>query len=205
MIVQSGKYDELLGSDTEFGVLVSAHENSMELVEQSTNHNISNDEHSKPDMQSIEEDRPGISPKTEKGTSKLIEEEQRETGHVSWNVYKVYITEAWGWWGAIIVLGISIVWQVSLMSSDYWLAYVTSEQNVVSFSPSLFIEVYCIIVAVSLIVVAVRSFLISYLGLKTAQIFFEQMLNCISHAPMSFFDTTPSGRILTRVKISLTS
>ncbi|XP_039127205.1 LOW QUALITY PROTEIN: ABC transporter C family member 14-like [Dioscorea cayenensis subsp. rotundata] len=205
MIVQSGKYDELLGSDTEFGVLVSAHENSMELVEQSTNHNISNDEHSKPDKQSIEEDRPGISPKTEKGTSKLIEEEQRETGHVSWNVYKVYITEAWGWWGVVIVLGISIVWQVSLMSSDYWLAYVTSEQNIVSFSPSLFIEVYCIIVAVSLIVVAVRSFLISYLGLKTAQIFFEQMLNCISHAPMSFFDTTPSGRILTRASSDQTN
>ncbi|KAH7678707.1 Xenobiotic-transporting ATPase protein [Dioscorea alata] len=203
-IVQSGKYDELLGSDTEFGVLVSAHENSMELVEQSTNHNISN-EHSKPDKQSIEEDRPGISPKTEKGTSKLIEEEERETGHVSWNVYKVYITEAWGWWGVVIVLGISIVWQVSLMSSDYWLAYVTSEQNVVSFSPSLFIEVYCIIVAVSLVVVAVRSFLISYLGLKTAQIFFEQMLNCISHASMSFFDTTPSGRILTRASTDQTN
>ncbi|KAM0948533.1 putative ABC-type xenobiotic transporter [Dioscorea sansibarensis] len=61
MIVQSGKYDELLGSDTEFCVLVSADENSMELMEQSTSHD-SNNEHSKPDQlityhrQSSEED-----------------------------------------------------------------------------------------------------------------------------------------------------
>ncbi|KAJ0980657.1 hypothetical protein J5N97_008912 [Dioscorea zingiberensis] len=210
MIVQSGKYDDLLGSDTDFGILVAAHEDSMELVEQSTNHDVNN-EHSKPEQpityqrQSSEQDRLAVSPKTEKGTSKLIEEEARETGHVSWNVYKVYVTEAWGWWGVVMVLGISIVWQIALMSSDYWLAYVTSEDNVSSFSPSLFIEVYCIIVVISVIFVVVRAFLVSYLGLKTAQIFFEQILNCISHAPMSFFDTTPSGRILTRASSDQTN
>ncbi|KAM0948532.1 putative ABC-type xenobiotic transporter [Dioscorea sansibarensis] len=91
------------------------------------------------------------------------------------------------------------------MASDYWLAYVTSEENIISFSPLLFIEVYCIIVAVSLVVVAVQSFLISYLGLKTAQISFEQMLKCISHAAMSFFDTMPSGRTLTQASSDQTN
>ncbi|KAJ0955326.1 putative ABC-type xenobiotic transporter [Helianthus annuus] len=36
------------------------------------------------------------------------------------------------------------------------------------------------------------------LGLQTCQIFFKKILNSILHAPMSFFDTTPSGRILSR-------
>jgi ABC-type multidrug transport system fused ATPase/permease subunit len=40
------------------------------------------------------------------------------------------------------------------------------------------------------------------LGLKSAQAFFSKMFNSILRSPMSFFDTTPSGRILSRVNIS---
>jgi len=36
-------------------------------------------------------------------------------------------------------------------------------------------------------------------GCKTANILFEKMHECIFRAPMSFFDSTPSGRILNRV------
>ena len=35
--------------------------------------------------------------KVKKGT-KIVEEEQRETGHVSWKVYWLYITKAYGWY-----------------------------------------------------------------------------------------------------------
>jgi hypothetical protein len=34
----------------------------------------------------------------EAGSSKLIQEEEKESGRVSWRVYKLYVTEAWGWW-----------------------------------------------------------------------------------------------------------
>lgn len=37
------------------------------------------------------------------GTSKLIKEEERQTGRISFNVYKVYLTEAYGWWSVIVV------------------------------------------------------------------------------------------------------
>ena len=36
--------------------------------------------------------------KVKKGTAKIVEEEQRETGHVSWKVYWLYITKAYGWY-----------------------------------------------------------------------------------------------------------
>lgn len=208
-IVQSGKYNELLQSGTDFAALVAAHDSSMELVEQSSaaqayqeqeprqsKQSDKNHEHSSGENGSI------ISPNTEKkkGSSKLIDEEQRETGHVSWKVYVAYITHAWGWWGAILVLLVATVWQSSLVASDYWLAYETSEARASSFRPSLFIEVYSIIAVISLVLVAARSFLVAFLGLKTSQIFFRQILDSILHAPMSFFDTTPSGRILSRVR-----
>ncbi|KAJ7972956.1 ABC transporter C family member 4 [Quillaja saponaria] len=43
------------------------------------------------------------------------------------------------------------------------------------------------------------------MGLKTAQVFFKQILHSILHAPMSFFDTTPSGRILSRASTDQTN
>ncbi|XP_010914443.1 ABC transporter C family member 14 [Elaeis guineensis] len=211
-IVQSGKYNELLKLGSDFAALVAAHDSAMELVEQSGSVGEHIEHHSKPSVQpainqeqSNGENGSAISPKKEKGTSKLIEEEERESGHVSWNVYKLYITEAWGWWGVVAVLAVSSVWQGSLMAGDYWLAYETSEENAAAFQPSLFIQIYATIAAVSVILVTARSFLVSYLGLKTAQIFFKQILNSILHAPMSFFDTTPSGRILTRASSDQTN
>ncbi|KAK3126734.1 hypothetical protein QOZ80_7AG0561540 [Eleusine coracana subsp. coracana] len=64
--------------------------------------------------------------------------------------------------------------------------------------PSLFIKVYAAVAAASLALMAARSFVIACVGLRTADRFFQQILHSIMHAPMSFFDTTPSGRVLSR-------
>ncbi|CAH2036088.1 unnamed protein product [Thlaspi arvense] len=227
-IVESGRYDELVSSGLDFGELVAAHETSMELVEAGADFAASsatttiatspreltsprassprtsmesphlsdlNDEHVKSFLGSqVVEDG-----------SKLIKEEQRETGQVSLRVYKQYCTEAYGWWGVVLVVFFSLTWQGSLMASDYWLAYETSAKNAVSFDASVFIYVYVIITLVSIVLVSFRSYYVTHLGLKTAQIFFRQILNSILHAPMSFFDTTPSGRILSRASTDQTN
>ncbi|CDY11440.1 BnaA09g40060D [Brassica napus] len=193
MIVQSGKYDELVSNGLDFGALVAAHETSMELVEAGSA-NV-----------------PTTSPITQRSISiettsmELIKDEEREVGQVSFQVYKLYSTEAYGWWGMILVLFFSLAWQGSIMASDYWLAYETSAKNAVSFDPSVFIRVYLIIAALSIVLVCLRAFYITHLGLKTAQIFFKQILNSLVHAPMSFFDTTPSGRILSRASTDQTN
>ncbi|KAK6138942.1 hypothetical protein DH2020_027323 [Rehmannia glutinosa] len=201
-IVQSGKYEELRQSDLDFTAFVAAHETSMELVE--TNTTISDINVKKlsqsPDKHVVSSQtelnsEPGQL-KSNKGSSKLIEDEEREKGRVSLNVYKQYCTEAYGWWGITAVIFASILWQVSQMSSDYWLAYETSEER--KFVASLFIGIYSALAVVSCVFVGIRSILVAFLGLKTAQSFFSQILNSILHAPMSFFDTTPSGRVLSR-------
>lgn len=210
-IVQSGKYDTLLESGLDFKALVSAHDASMELVDVETN-NESNAASPKVTTQRSfkgEENGEGNSQESSdnsKGrSSKLIKDEERATGKVSLDVYKLYCTESFGWWGVLAVLFFSVVWQGTLMSSDYWLAYETSEDNATSFSPSLFISVYAILAVVAFFWILIRSILVSYMGLKTSQIFFGQILRSILHAPMSFFDTTPSGRILTRASTDQTN
>uniref|UniRef100_A0A0V0J010 ABC-type xenobiotic transporter n=1 Tax=Solanum chacoense TaxID=4108 RepID=A0A0V0J010_SOLCH len=209
-IVQSGKYDELLKSGMDFGDLVAAHENSMELVESSTEASGECLPQSSP--KSPHPLTPKSSQKSQvvanggsssldqqpKGSSKLIKDEERETGHVSFDVYKQYLTEAFGWWGVVAVVIISLFWQAATMASDYWLAYETSKDH--AWNPFLFIDVYSIIAGMCCIFVIGRSYLVAFLGLKTAQRLFDQIINSILHAPMSFFDTTPSGRILSRVQ-----
>ncbi|CAI9771063.1 unnamed protein product [Fraxinus pennsylvanica] len=209
-IVQSGKYEELRQSGLDFSALVAAHETSMELVETSTNVSVVNPKHTpesphKPSPKSPKnilsqsengENRSLDQSNSDKDNSKLIEDEERETGRVSLAVYRQYCTEAYGWWGVAAAILASILWQGSLITSDYWLAYETSGDRI--FNPSLFINVYSILALIACVFVAIRSVLVSFLGLKTAQSFFNQILDSILHAPMSFFDTTPSGRVLSR-------
>ncbi|CAH8266319.1 unnamed protein product [Arabidopsis lyrata] len=224
-IVESGKYDELVSSGLDFGELVAAHETSMELVEAgadsaaaatiATSPRTPMSPHASSPRMSM--DSPHLSDLNDEHVksflgshavedgSKLIKEEERETGQVSLGVYKQYCTEAYGWWGIVLVLFFSLTWQGSLMASDYWLAYETSAKNAISFDASVFILVYVIIALVSIILVSLRSYYVTHLGLKTAQIFFRQILNSILHAPMSFFDTTPSGRILSRASTDQTN
>ncbi|KAJ7955107.1 ABC transporter [Quillaja saponaria] len=202
MIVQSGKYEKLAESGLDFSALVAAHESSMELVDTS---DMSGDSPNLSPEMTVDSSGQGdcddqkkslARSKSGKGTSKLIEDEERETGHVSMDVYKQYWTEAYGWWGVAVVILMSLLYVLSMMSSDYWLSYQTSAEGV--FNPNLLISVYWIIAAVSGAVVMLRSILVAFLGLKTGQSFFNGMLHSILHAPMSFFDTTPSGRILSR-------
>ncbi|KAJ4896549.1 ABC transporter C family member 4 [Raphanus sativus] len=207
-IVESGRYNELVSSGLDFGELVAAHETSMELVEagaESSNiaspRTPTSTSMESPHLSDLNEEhvKSFLGSHTLEDGSKLIKEEEKETGQVSLRVYKQYCTEAYGWWGIVFVMFFSLAWQGSVMASDYWLAYETSADNATSFDASVFIRVYVIIALVSIVLVSLRSYYVTHLGLKTAQIFFRQILNSILHAPMSFFDTTPSGRILSRV------
>lgn len=205
-IVQSGRYDELLYSGMDFKALVEAHETSMELVEAGKNMASDNSPSPRTQLPQANEEEPNGESKSsdpnssEKGSSKLIKDEERETGKVSLHVYRLYCTEAFGWWGVAFIMLLSLLWQGSLMASDYWLAYETAVDRATSFNPSMFIRVYGIIAVISCLIIVFRALSVTLFGLKTAQIFFGQILHSILHAPMSFFDTTPSGRILSRVR-----
>ncbi|KAK0580426.1 hypothetical protein LWI29_001894 [Acer saccharum] len=216
MIVQSGKYNALLDSGLDFGALVAAHETSMELVEvDQTNAGGNSPKYSPKTPKSPQgsfhlregqgENKLVDQSGSDKGTSKLIKDEERETGKVSLKVYKQYCTRAFGWPGAIAVVLLSLVWLITTMGTDFWLQYETSDARAALFNPSLFMGVYAIIGVVSVVMVTIRTFVVTIIGLKTAQTFFSQLLRSILHAPMSFFDTTPSGRILSRASSDQTN
>jgi len=206
-VVQSGKYDELLKAGLDFGALVAAHESSMEISE--TSDKTSDDSAQSPKLariaskekeSALEKQSSQDQPKSDKTAAKLIEDEERETGRVNLKVYKHYFTEAFGWWGIALMVAMSVAWMLSFLAGDYWLAIATADDSgIPSFT---FITVYAVIAVVACVVVMVRALLFTYWGLKTSQSFFIGLLQSILHAPMSFFDTTPSGRILSRVSFT---
>lgn len=226
-ISQAGRYEEILREGSDFEALVAAHDRAMDLVhtgdpaksdgdatfvrqvkelperesfKRLVSLERSFDERMSRSTDGLLETYPSASFvgfKSE-GTSKLIEAEQRETGRVSLKVYILYLTKAYGQPALIGLLLNQVIWQALLLWSDFWISEEIPEDANQSYDSTKFIIVYTILNGLSWIAVLIRVLIVAAIGLKTAQLFFHQMLRSIVRAPVSFFDTTPSGRILSR-------
>jgi len=63
------------------------------------------------------------------------------------------------------------------------------------------ILVYFLIGVFSIIFLFIRCILVVSLGLQSSKDLFSQLMNSLFRAPMSFYDSTPLGRILSRVSL----
>ncbi|MCO5600615.1 hypothetical protein L7F22_054730 [Adiantum nelumboides] len=144
--------------------------------------------------------------KHKKGSAKrmkrkqLVQEEEREKGRVSCKVYWSYMTAAYN--GSLIpaIVLAQLAFQVLQVSSNWWMAWASPPTDGhQSRSHSLrMISVYTILAFASAFCVFVRASLVSIFGLKAAQKLFLSMNKALFEAPMAFFDSTPTGRILNR-------
>jgi ATP-binding cassette, subfamily C (CFTR/MRP), member 2 len=199
-IVQSGKYQEIFESSTEFMELVGAHKDALSVLDS---------------ISPNEMDFSSLNQKTEKGQSseevnttvpngQLVQEEEREQGKVGFEVYWKYMTMAYKGSLVPLVLLAHISFQVIQIASDCWMAWASpaSEDMDPPVSSMLLISVFVALACGSILFVLARVLLLVTAGYKTATILFEKMHLSIFRAPMSFFDSTPSGRILNRVLYS---
>ncbi|MQL96380.1 hypothetical protein Taro_029057 [Colocasia esculenta] len=203
-ITQAGKYNEILSSGTDFMELVGAHKDALSAIETV---NLS-PEITCRTMESVEaykddtkDEQNGQSHNITGHTGQLVQEEEREKGRVGFSVYWRYITTAYK--GALVpfILLAQILFQALQIGSNYWMAWATpaSKDTKRPVNSLVLIYVYVALALGSSICVLVRALLLVTAGYKTATSLFNKMHNCIFRAPMSFFDSTPSGRILNRV------
>ncbi|KAL5718569.1 hypothetical protein ACHQM5_011456 [Ranunculus cassubicifolius] len=202
MIAQSGKYDEILASGTDFMDLVGAHKKAVHGHSDSDVGNLNPGDDVKKDNSEMKPTTSNtyeeVQPEIEE---QLVQEEERGEGKVSLKVYWKYITTAYGGCLVIFVLGAQIMFQGLQIGSNYWMAWNTpvSKDAKSLVETSTLIYVYTALGLGSCIFVLIRSIANATAGYKTATILFKRMHLSIFRAPMSFFDSTPSGRILSRV------
>ena len=87
--------------------------------------------------------------------------------------------------------------QTSRVVPDWWLYYWVSNLQELS-EWRFYITIFAILVAASGVLLCVRDTVLAFAELKASSALHNQMLQSLFRAPVSFFDSTPQGRIINR-------
>ncbi|CAM0884177.1 unnamed protein product [Alopecurus aequalis] len=189
-IVQSGKYGDLIADkEGELSKQMAAHNQSLSQVNPAKAHSLTKSKQRKKqiDRTEIESDCHVIGRECE---------EERESGRVKWDVYRKFVTAAYGGGLIPVILLCQIFFQGLQISSNYWIAWAAERDDQVS--KKKMIGIFVLLSAGSSAFILGRAVFLSTIAIETAQHLFLGMTRNIFRAPMSFFDSTPSSRILNR-------
>lgn len=123
-----------------------------------------------------------------------------EQGKVKWDVYGEYAKEN-NLYAVAVYLCALLLSQTANMGGSVWLKEWAekNQENGHNKNVGMFIGIYFAIgIGSSLMTVIQTLILWIFCSIEASRKLHERMANAIFRAPMSFFDTTPSGRILNR-------
>ncbi|KAJ3283942.1 hypothetical protein HDU79_008643, partial [Rhizoclosmatium sp. JEL0117] len=132
----------------------------------------------------------------DKKGNNLTEEEERKTGSVALKYFLFYFRNSGSLAYIGFLLGVFIIWQAVCVFSNFWLTFWVSYR---------FGDVDSYYMIGLLLIALVQSALISYLTVAFAfacinvgRSLHNKTLSSILRVPMLFFETNPSGRIISR-------
>ncbi|KAH3759788.1 multidrug resistance-associated protein 3 [Pelomyxa schiedti] len=134
------------------------------------------------------------------GNGGLIASEEADQGHIPFDVYKLYVKEA-GVWMSILALSLFVMSSVVLFISAFVLSKWTSAMDTPEtedLTSMQYLGLYFACCVAGVVFIALR-FLVLARATTTASVsIHNQTLRFVLHSPMSFFYTTPMGRLLNR-------
>lgn len=125
-----------------------------------------------------------------------MKEEERAIGNVGTRVYMKLFEATGTKWNFIFVVFFFGCEYGSKALLDYWLTWWA--KNEFGFSSNEYLAVYFGIFVLNGVFVFVRSLTLYFFLCRACRWMHENLLSRVLKMPMSFFDTTPSGRIINR-------
>ncbi|KAJ0989297.1 hypothetical protein J5N97_007653 [Dioscorea zingiberensis] len=198
-ILRAASYNELLASSKEFQDLVNAHK---ETVGTERLENVTSQKGTRSSRREITHSFNDDQQNSAKmsGVDQLIKKEERETGDTGLKPYLLYLNQNKGFLYTSLAVLSHIIFISGQISQNSWMAANVQNPQV---STLRLITVYLAIGFSTAIFLFTRSVFVVVLGLQSSKSLFSQLLNSLFRAPMLFFDSTPLGRILSRVSSDL--
>lgn len=131
---------------------------------------------------------------------RLITVEESAKGSVTWDVYKQY-AKSCSIYGVIAVIVLVILSQLASVGTNLWLKHWSSQNQNHGSNNSVwfYLGIYALIGWSSTLFAMVQTLVLwVYCAIRSARVLHAEMLETVVRSPMSFFDTTPLGRILNR-------
>uniref|UniRef100_A0A0W0EY28 Putative multidrug resistance-associated ABC transporter n=1 Tax=Moniliophthora roreri TaxID=221103 RepID=A0A0W0EY28_MONRR len=188
-IVEQGTYEALTRESVLFSRLIEEYGKSEEEKDTDTI-----DSHSTlQDAKQID-----AAPSKKASGSPLMQDEERNTGAVTWSMYGRYLKYAGGIvWVPVIVL-LHTIAQAAQVGNNLFLGYWTAT-SIPGFSQAQYMGVYAGLGASAAVFQFLTSLVFAFIGLFAGFNMFNAALSAVLKSPVSFFDTTPIGRILSRL------
>lgn len=136
-----------------------------------------------------------VAKKSKKKAAALMQQEERAVSSVGWDVWGAYIRAARAWMTPLILLSLAMM-NGSNITTSLWLSYWTS--NKFGLPEGTYIGIYVALGFVQCMLMYTFSTLLSVAGTTASKIMLQNAMARVLRAPMSFFDTTPLGRITNR-------
>ncbi|XP_066494056.1 ATP-binding cassette sub-family C member 12-like [Tiliqua scincoides] len=155
---------------------------------------------------------------TEKSTApanQLIQKEEKQEGSVTWKTYQTYIQASGGFLLWIFIVLLFILMIGSSAFSNWWLSFWLEQGsgancslaqntscNLGSITDNPDLHYYQLVYGMSFVAMVVLSvikgFVFTKATLRASSNLHDTVFSKILQSPMSFFDTTPTGRVMNR-------
>ncbi|KAI1503509.1 P-loop containing nucleoside triphosphate hydrolase protein [Biscogniauxia marginata] len=126
----------------------------------------------------------------------LMQAEERAVSSVPWSVYGAYIGSSGSIFNAPSVLFVLLLSQGANIATSLWLSYWSSDEF--GFPEGVYIGVYAGLGTAQALLMFSFSLMLTVFGTNASKHLLKQAMTRTLRAPMSFFDTTPLGRITNR-------
>ncbi|KAI0810725.1 ABC transporter family protein [Xylaria sp. FL0064] len=139
---------------------------------------------------------------TEKGKKKrkkgqgLMQAEERAVASVPWSTYANYVRASGSIFNALWVFLVLVIAQGGNIATSLWLSYWTA--NKFGYSQAVYISAYAALGTGQAIFLFLFAISLTIFGTRASKALLRQAVTRTLRAPMSFFDTTPLGRITNR-------